>query len=220
MFRRALGTTCISCLFVIAGVTAVGAGGYMALTGKSLCSALHACNEKSADSKNVTTVAAKEGKADGCCPLAKAAAVKAAAAKSGECAKTCSGETVASAHRKGFYLMNGAVPVAMPAMFYDKSAKFCTASLVEVSGCDKPCTGEGKVEAVAAKTASGCCKGKTAAVSTVAAKDAPAGCCKGTGVRPDGTPCQKDGPHCDNAAEKAAEAPKPANTGKPIASRE
>lgn len=216
MIRRALGTTCVSCLFALAGVTAVGAGGYMTLTGQSLCSMVHGCGEKTttADNKTVTTVAAKEGEGKSCCPLAKLAAAKASGG--------CSGEKVASSHRKGFYLMNGAVPIAMPAMFYDKNAKFCSASLAsmkEVGGCSTPCSAEGKVEVVAATSASGCCKGKTAATTTVAAKEAPTGCCKGTGVRADGTACQKDGEHC-KSAEKSAEAPKTDDTGKPIASRQ
>lgn len=284
MIRRTLGCTFGSCLLVLSGVTALGAGGYMTMTGKSVCSLVQGCGEKTANSenKNVTTVAAKEGeKKSGCCSLAKTASAKSGgcnkaaegeatvvqasaksggdcskpctgegkvetvAAKSGECAKACSGEAkvvdasakssecakacssgkVASAKR-GFYLMNGSVPVAMPAMFYNNKASFCTASLKEVGGCDKPCTGEAAVTTVVATEtkSSGCCKGKTAAVSTVAAKEgAAAGCCKGTGTRADGTPCQKDGPHCDQGAKTAegqkapAEAPK---SGEPVASRE
>lgn len=262
MIRRALGCTFGSCLLVLSGVTAVGAGGYMTMTGNSVCSLVQGCCEKttnSADNKNVTTVAAKEGEKKSGCSLSKTAAAKsggcnkaaegeatvvqasaksggcskpstgegkveAVAAKSGEGAKACSAAKVASAKR-GFYLMNGSVPVAMPAMFYNNKAAFCTASLKEVSGCDKPRPSEAAVSTVAATEAkSGCCKGKTAAVSTVAAKEgAAAGCCKDTGTRADGTPGQKDGPQCDQGqktaeGEKApAEAPK---SGEPVASRE
>ncbi|MBL8746348.1 MAG: hypothetical protein JNK58_08340 [Phycisphaerae bacterium] len=224
MIRRALGCTFGSCVMVLAGATALGAGGYMTMTGKSLCSVVSACGEKSntaqnADNKNVTTASAKEGSAKSCCPLGKTVA---AAAKSGECAKTCSSDKVASAKR-GFYMMGGSVPVAMPAMFYNNKASFCTASLKEVGGCNTPCADKAKVETVAAKqAASGCCKGKTAAVETVAAKDgaAPAGCCKGSGTRPDGTPCQKDGPHCDQGAKEAQKAPEAEKAGEPVASRQ
>lgn len=229
MIRRALGCTVGTCVMTLAGLTALGTGGYMTLSGKSLCSMVSACGEKSADNKNVTNVAAKEGETKSCCALGKLAKAKsggcsgeaqvvAAAAKSGECAKSCSEGKLA---KRGFHMMNGSVPVAMPAMFYNAKAEFCVASLKEVGGCNTPCSGEAKVEQAAAKEASGCCKGKTAAVSTVAAKEGatPAGCCKGTGTRADGTPCQKDGPHCDQGktAEKAPEAPK---SGEPVASRE
>jgi hypothetical protein len=261
MIRRNLGCTFGSCLLVLSGVSALGAGGYMTMTGKSVCSLVQGCGEKadSAENKNVTTVAAKEGEKKGCCSLSKTVAAKsgecskpctgegkaeAVAAKSGECAKACSGEAkvvdasaksgecakacsaakVASAKR-GFYLMNGSVPVAMPAMFYNNKAGFCTASLKEVGGCDKPCTGEATVSTAAATEAkSGCCKGKTTAVSTVAAKEgAAAGCCKGTGTRADGTPCQKDGDHCDQGKKTAEGEKAPAEaqkTGEPVASRE
>lgn len=219
MIRRALGCTFGSCVMVLAGATALGAGGYMTMTGKTVCSMIHGCGEKTnsaqnADNKNVTTVAAKEGETKSCCPLGKMVA-----AKSGSCSK---GESVASAKR-GFMMMGGAVPVAMPAMFYNNKADFCTASLKEVGGCNTPCSAEGKVETVAAKEAtSGCCKGKTAAVETVAAKQgAPAGCCKGTGTRADGTPCQKDGPHCDQGkTAEADKAPEGEKKGEPVASRQ
>jgi hypothetical protein len=212
---------------VLAGSVALGAGGYMTLTGKTLCSALHGCGEKTAectkDAKAVKTVAAKEGEGKACCALAKTAKASggcsgaeaktiAASAKEGECAKKCSGGKVASA-RRGFSLMNGAVPVAMPAMFYNKDASFCAASLKEASSCNTPCSGEGAVKAASATEKSGCCKAGKA--QAVAAKDA--GCCKGTGVRADGQPCKNDGDHCKKDAGKEAQAEK---AGEPVAARQ
>jgi hypothetical protein len=156
---RRLGATCISCVVAIAGFVAVGGAGYMTMTGKSLCSMVAACGDKSAEAtKTVTTVANKEGgEKKSCCPLSKAQNVAAkeggcsgeaakvtnvAAKEAGECAKSCSGE-----------------------------AKVSTVAAKEGS-CNKPCTGEAKVSTVAAKEGS-CnkpCTGE-AKVSTVAAKE-------------------------------------------------
>lgn len=190
MNRRALGSVLFSGLIALAGVTALGAGGYMTITGKSICSVIHAGGGGSGcggSGTAVTPASAKEGgeKKD-CCPLGKA---KAVAAKSGacsgegkvaeassDCSKKCSGGKVASS-RRGFYMMGGGAPVAMPAMFYDNKAGFCTTNLKDASSCDQPCPGEGK-----------------------------------------GEPAAHEGSGCSSKeAEKAAEAQ---NSGKPVASRE
>ncbi|MDX2114170.1 MAG: hypothetical protein SFZ24_00935 [Planctomycetota bacterium] len=165
--------------------------------------AVKTASDKSGCSAEVAKACGAEGavqtasaKSSGCC--ASGAKAKAVAAKSeGGCSK-----------KGGQVVVGSGFPVVMPAMFYKADAGFCAASMKE-AGC-----GEGKAEAKVEKvsSASGCCK-SGAKVQNVAAKDP--NCCKGSGVRADGKPCQNDGDHCKG--EKVAE---PVKAGEPVASRQ
>lgn len=194
--HRTLGATCVTCLLAITGFSALGAAGFMTMSGKSVCGLVQGCDkakETTATEKTVKTVANKEGEASGCCAM-KALAAKAAAAKSGCCKSASRGiVTIAASH-----------PIVMPAMFYKADANFCTAGFKEAGGCDSPCTG-----AAGAK------------VVNAAAADKASGCCKGSGVRADGEACKKDGAQCEKEkSEKAAEKPADAEKkAEPVASR-
>lgn len=215
MKRHALGATCVSCFVAVAGLTALGLGGYMTLTGKSLCSLASTGGEKAkssecTDAKAVKTVAAKEGEKKACCPLAKLAKVNA----KGSC-----GGAEAVAFKPGYVVLGASHPVVMPAAFHKADAKFCPASLKEV-GCGgaakSACTAEAKAGCASAKSVaakSGCSAHEGKAV---AAKAEDPGCCKGTGVRADGQPCKGDCGMCKKDKPAEGEA---TQEGKPIASR-
>jgi hypothetical protein len=169
--RRSLGTTCITCVLAIAGFAAVSVGGYMAVTGNSLCS-LIACGDSKAKAGDARAVQVankekSEKKSGACCAL------KAAAAKSGE--KSCDEAKVVAASNT-----EKAACSAAKAECAEKIAKGeCTDAKAECAEkiAKGECTDAAKVVAASnTEKKSGCCKSKAEGKAVAASNTEKAGC--------------------------------------------
>lgn len=201
--RGKLGSSFVSVVLAIAGVSAIGVGGFSAMTGKTLCSMMSCDTAKSSCTADAKVVAAKNtAKKDGsCCPLGETAKVVAAADKSGECAKACSDAKVVAASNKAGECAKSCsdAKVVAAADKAGECAKTCSGAAVVAAAdkagqCSKPCLEGARTQLVAAEAelkkaeATGCCESKeTAQAKVIAARyivaeaefeQAKNGCCK------------------------------------------
>jgi len=187
LFRR--GSTIVATLAsAVIGVGALGVVSYSALTGKSLCSVVHACDGE----KAATTVQASETKTEtkSCCAL-KAAVAGASNTKCTKSASSCC--KGASSMTSGVVALNAAYPIVVPASFYSEKS-CCSSSFVKAASttavASSCCQGANKAAMIAASTptaTTGCCKAAQAQTATIAASNetgvctkaaSASGCCK------------------------------------------
>ncbi len=186
------GCSTISALLTVAALSAVGVAGYASVTGKTICSMVHACPGEStaavAAAPTAKAIPVADAGEKGCCAMAKMAKAKQAAKLVGADAMAmCSKSMTVKARSLNAVVLGATYPVAVPAAFYDSTAAMDDSKLVgagSCSGAKKSCKSECTSTATminAAATSeksSGCCSSKKAALINAAATTEKAdGCC-------------------------------------------